>query len=136
MICQHIQTKIRKLCFSGESKYVMVSEWFLLALCEYFNSTHLKNSNTYVASFRRFVLVLLSLPLRVVFSVSLSATCGKKLYYTIPECPVRSSPGSLYQTNKSPSGHSVLAVHLTFCFRGHLVQLHHFVQSREQTFIS
>lgn len=39
--------------FSGESNYVMVSEWFLLALYKYFNSSHFENTNMYVPSFRR-----------------------------------------------------------------------------------
>lgn len=39
--------------FSRESNYVMVSEWFLLALYKYFNSSHFENTNMYVPSFRR-----------------------------------------------------------------------------------
>lgn len=41
----------RTLFFSGESKYTVVSEWFLLASYKYFTLTRFKNSNIYWYSF-------------------------------------------------------------------------------------
>lgn len=48
MICQYSQAKdisfLELLIFSGESKYTVVSEWFPLALCQYFEHIFKKSN--------------------------------------------------------------------------------------------